>query len=163
MTLEIIPKEGSEFKELLSRMATQVIQDKLDAQDMINEFCGAKPIFDYLCHYRENGVSHILTWEGLVFRYSEKRSLRNVVPSSDPDDDTMRIDASSEEGREFLDKWEKRFKGVDSRAFGKFGIPVLIKQYWHVDDKCLLVDVDRGDLCEILKNLDFNELKVIIR
>lgn len=45
-----------------------------------------------------------------------------------------KINKRKKEGREFIDRWRRKFRGIDGRPLNKFGIPVMHEEtgrYFH--------------------------------
>ena len=46
----------------------------------------------------------------------------------------MLFRSRKKEGREFIDRWRRKFRGIDGRPLNKFGIPVMHEEtgrYFH--------------------------------
>lgn len=130
--MKIIAKQGSELEKLLKQMNEQLLREQNEAKDMIKEHCGSRP--DSLGYGWVFGIT--AEWLYTLIGFEDKSFVpEKLVPNKeDKKPPCWKINTRKKEGREFIEKWRKKFKGIDGEPLSKFGIPVMHEgtgRYFH--------------------------------
>lgn len=130
--MKIIAKQGSELEKLLKQMNEQLLREHEEAKDMVQEYCGTRP--DAIGYGWVFGIT--AEWLCTLIGFDDKEFIpEKLLPNNeDEKHPCWKINKKKKEGREFIDKWDKRFKGIDGEPLNKFGIPVMHEssgRYFH--------------------------------
>lgn len=119
--MKIIAKQGSELEKLLKQMNEQLLREQEEAKDMMQEYCGARP--DAIGYGWVLGIT--AEWSCYMVGFNDKSFIpEKLIPNSEYKD-LWKPNKRRKDAREFIDKWRKRFRGIDGEMLSKFGIPVM--------------------------------------
>ena len=130
--MKIIAKQGSELEKLLRQMNEQLMREQNEAKDMIQEYCGSRP--DSLGYRWAFGITAEWLYTLIGFDDKEFISEKLIPNNDDKKHPCWKINKRKKEGREFIDKWRRKFRSIDGRPLNKFGIPVMHEEtgrYFH--------------------------------
>jgi hypothetical protein len=130
--MKIIAKQGSELENLLKQMNEQLMREQNEAKDMIQEYCGSRP--DSLGYGWAFGIT--AEWLYTLIGFDDKEFVpEKLIPNNDDKKHPCwKINKRKKEGREFIDRWRRKFRGINGRLLNKFGIPVMHEEtgrYFH--------------------------------
>lgn len=130
--MKIMAKQGSELEKLLKQMNEQLLREQNEAKDMIQEHCGSRP--DNLGYGWIFGIT--AEWLYTLIGFEDKSFVpEKLVPNNDDKKHPIwKINIRKKEGKEFIEKWREKFKGIDGEPLSKFGIPVMHEgtgRYFH--------------------------------
>lgn len=73
--------------------------------------------------------------KGLSPEYDKEFVPEKLIPNNDDKKHPCwKINKRKKEGREFIDRWRRKFRGINGRLLNKFGIPVMHEEtgrYFH--------------------------------
>jgi hypothetical protein len=130
--MKIIAKQGSELEKLLKQMNEQLLREHEEAKDMVQEYCGTRP--DAIGYGWVFGIT--AEWLYTLIGFDDKTFIpEKLIPNNeDKEHPCWKINKRKKEGKEFIDKWREKFRGIDGEPLGKFGIPVMHEEtgrYFH--------------------------------
>lgn len=130
--MKIIAKQGSELEKLLKQMNERLLREQDEAKDMIQEYCGSRP--DSIGYVWAFGFT--AEWFYTLIGFENKEFVpEKLIPNNDDKKHLCwKINKRKKEGREFIDKWCRKFRGIDGRPLNKLGIPVMHEEtgrYFH--------------------------------
>lgn len=130
--MKIIAKQGSELEKLLKQMNEQLLSEQNEAKDMILEHCGSRP--DSLGYGWVFGIT--AEWLYTLIGFDDKEHVpEKLIPNNeDKKHPCWKINNRKKEGKEFIEKWREKFRGIDGEPLNKFGIPVMHEEtgrYFH--------------------------------
>ena len=125
--MRIIAKQGSELEKLLKQMNEQLLRENEEAKDMVQEYCGTRP--DSMGYSWVFGITaewncNLIGFNDVNF-VPEKLILNKKKSDKHP---CWKPNKRKKDAKEFMDKWNKRFRGIDGEELAKFGIPVMHQQ-----------------------------------
>lgn len=130
--MKIIAKQDTVLEELLKQMNEQLLREQNEAKDMIQEYCGSRP--DSLGYGWVFGFTAEWLYTLIGFDNEEFVPEKLVPNNEDKKHPCWKINKRKKEGREFIDKWCEKFRGIDGRPLNRFGIPVMHEEtgrYFH--------------------------------
>ena len=130
--MKIIAKQGSELEKLLKQMNERLLREQDEAKDMIQEYCGSRP--DSIGYVWAFGFTAEWFYTLIGFENKEFVPEKLIPNNDDKKHPCWKINKRKKEGREFIDKWCRKFRGIDGRPLNKLGIPVMHEEtgrYFH--------------------------------
>lgn len=121
--MKIIAKQGSELEKLLKQMNEQFLREQEEAKDMVQEYCGTRP--DAIGYGWVFGIT--AEWSYNLIGFNEKSFVpEKLSPNNEYKDNPLwKPNKRKKDAKEFIDKWRKKFRGIDGEPLSKFGIPVM--------------------------------------
>ncbi len=145
--MKLRAKKGTELERVLLEMNDRMLRENAEALCMIEEYCGARPkAIGYGCVF---GYTAIWNWRVLEFDEDIEIPAQLVRSAEYPGYRVLyKVSRRSKAGRDFVEAWEEKFRGIDGSVLAKFGIPVISRDgrrycYWlpRLDERGAYVQV----------------------
>ncbi len=145
--MKLRAKNGTELERVLLEMNDRLLRELAEALGMIEEYCGVVPR-DIGCGC-VFGYTAVWDWRVLEFDEGIEIPAQLVRNAEYPGDRVLyKVSRRSKAGQDFVEAWEKKFRGIDGRVLEKFGIPVISRDgrryyYWRprLDERGAYVQV----------------------
>lgn len=119
--MRLIAKKDTELETIFKKFYEQAESEKKEVFKMVEEFTGVKPInFGYYWYF---GITCV--WAEDKWRFADLLSPQNVIPYTERGHTYFKPNKRLKTSKEFIKKWKDRFKGIDGKILGSFGIPVI--------------------------------------
>lgn len=122
--MKIIAKQGTELEVIFKNFFEQAELEKQEVFKMVEEFTGVKPInFGYYWYF---GIT--CKWAIDMITFPEDSCPENMIPYVINHRICYKPNKRLKKSKEFINKWNEIFKGLDGEKLSKYGLPVYDRE-----------------------------------
>lgn len=121
--MKIIAKQGTELETVLKQMNEQLLKSKEEAKDMMQEYCGTRP--DTIGYSWALGFT--AEWNFNLIGFNDENLIPDkLIQNKEYKNNVLwKPNKRKKDAKEFIDRWNKKFRGINGEGLSKFGIPVI--------------------------------------
>ena len=121
--MKILAKKGSALELLLKQMNEQLLREREEAMTMVEEYCGIRP--DSIGYGWVFGYTAEWNYDLIAFNDANLTPEKLIINKEHKVARIFKINKKIKGAKDFVEKWRKRFKGINGDVLSKYGIPVM--------------------------------------
>lgn len=122
--MKITAKTGTQLETIFKQFYEQMESEKNEIPKIVKEFTGVEPEnFGYYWYF---GVT--CRWAYDMFIFPKNSSPKNMIPYVSERKIRYKPNKRLKESKEFIKKWDEKFRGLDGDVFTEYGLPVYDRE-----------------------------------